>query len=109
MSTLLFAALIGPPLVAAALALVPGQLRLASWMHAVGMCLSTAAALTMAGIMSTGQAPIEVGSLWRIDALSALIASLITISASSGRMAWPGVPAQPTSAGASKDGPIGCT
>ena len=90
MSTLLFAALIGPPLVSAALALVPGQLRLASRVHAVGMCVSTAAALTMAWIMSTGHAPLEVGSLWRIDALSALIAALITISATLAAWLGPG-------------------
>jgi hydrogenase-4 component F len=81
MNTLLFAALIGPPLVSAVLALFPGWLRVASWTHALGISLSTGAALTMAGMMSNGQTPIEIGSLWRIDALSALVAALITISA----------------------------
>jgi hydrogenase-4 component F len=81
MARILIAVLLGPPLLAAALALVRARLSLATWVNAITMPLSAGAALAMAWQQSGGAAPLEAGSLWRIDALSATLAVLVTLAA----------------------------
>lgn len=86
----LIAALFGPPLVAAALALVPNRLILASWIHALGMPISLIAASAMCWRLAAGAPPLEAGSLWRVDALSALLVLLITLASTFAAWLGPG-------------------
>jgi hydrogenase-4 component F len=90
MDVVLIASLLGPPLVAAALALVRVRLPLASWVNAITMPVAAAAALTIAARLSAGGAPIEVGSLWRIDALSSVFAVLVSLTATLAAWLGPG-------------------
>jgi hydrogenase-4 component F len=90
MERILFAALLAPPLVAAALALLRARVSLASWVNALTMPLSLGAALAIAWKLSTGPGPIEIGALWRMDALSALFAGLVSLAATLAAWLGPG-------------------
>jgi hydrogenase-4 component F len=68
--TLLLLGVIGPPLLAAALALVPGRLSWAVRANAITMPIAMATASVMAWQQAMGNAPLVLGSLWRVDALS---------------------------------------
>jgi len=88
MAPLLFAVLVGPPLLAAAVALIRWRQPVAAWTNALTMPWSAGAALVMAWQLSAGAAPIAIGSLWRIDALSAVFAALVSLAAT--LVAWLG-------------------
>jgi len=102
MDTFLFAALLGPPIVSTALALVPRRPQLASWAHALGMPVSLAAAIAMAWRLSGGGPALDLGSLWRVDAFSALLATLV--AGTSTLAAWLGPGFQAVDDGARADG-----
>jgi hydrogenase-4 component F len=94
MNALLFAALVGPPVVGAALALIPWRSPLTARVNAATMPIAAAAALTMAWRLSTAGSPIEIGSLWRIDALSAVFAVLVSLTATLATWLGPGFQAR---------------
>src|SRR5262245_5121792 len=78
MDLILVLALLAPPFAAGVLALVlrraPGQV---AWLNALTMPVSVVAAGAIAVRLATGGTPVVVGEVWRIDALSALLAVLI--------------------------------
>jgi hydrogenase-4 component F len=90
MDGMLIAALLGPPVIAAAIALGPSRSSRAAWINAVTMPIAAAAALVVAWRLAWGGAPIEYGSLWRLDALSALLAVLVTLVATLAAWLGPG-------------------
>lgn len=79
MDVLLVLALLTPPLLAGLLALV---LRRApervAWFNVGTMPLSLAAAAAIAVRLASGGTPVVVGDAWRLDALSALLAVLVS-------------------------------
>ena len=82
MESMLVVLLLAPPMAAAALALLGrGVARAAAWANAATMPLSVVAAVVMALRAAAGGAPIVVGTLWRVDALSALMALLVSVVA----------------------------
>jgi hydrogenase-4 component F len=87
----LMVALFGPPIVAAALALVPSRLILASWVHALGTPVSLGAAAIMCWRLAAGAPAVEAGTLWRVDALSALLALLIALASTFAAWLGPGL------------------
>jgi hydrogenase-4 component F len=92
MDALLVAVLIAPPVAAAALAVaVPRAPRLAARVNAATMPLSLAAAGWMAARLGTGGAPVIAGTLWRLDALSALLALLVSFVATLAAWLGPGL------------------
>lgn len=102
MDMILFAALLGPPLLAAMVALVPGRVTFAAWVNALTMPVAVVSAVIMAGRLATGGAPVAIGSLWRIDALSAVFVVLVSISAT--LAAWLGPGFHPADARARAEG-----
>jgi len=80
MDALLFALLVAPPVVAAALAvLAPRATVLVSRLNVATMPISVAAALWLAAGLVAGGPPAVVGTTWRIDALSAMLALLVSV------------------------------
>ena len=79
MNVVLVLALLTPPLLAALLALVlrraPGGV---SWFNVVTMPVSLIAAVVIAVRLASGGTPVVVGDAWRLDALSALLAVLVS-------------------------------
>ncbi len=79
MDLILVLALLTPPFAAALLALVvrrePGRV---AWLNALTMPVSFATAAAIAVRLAEGGAPVVVGDLWRLDALSALLAVLVS-------------------------------
>jgi hydrogenase-4 component F len=94
METLLLAALLGPPVLGAALALAPGKSSPAAWINAVTMPVSVIAAMTIAFRLAWGGPPVELGSIWRLDALSAVFAVLVSVVAMLGTWLGPGFHAE---------------
>ena len=79
MDSILVLALLAPPLAAAAVALVAHRAPVkAAWFNAVTMPVSACAAAAIALRLSAGGAPVIVGGTWRLDALSALMAVLVS-------------------------------
>jgi hydrogenase-4 component F len=95
MDTALILALILPPLAGAtaAIALRRSTGR-ASWFNAVTMPVSLAAAGLLAARLASGAAPIEAWPFWRIDALSALFALLVSAVATLAVWLGPGLSAE---------------
>jgi hydrogenase-4 component F len=85
-------ALLSPPFAAGFLALVmrhhPAR---AAWFNVVTMPVSLAAAAAIAVRLAAGGAPVVAGEIWRIDALSALLAVLISAVATLAVALGPGV------------------
>src|SRR5437763_2916320 len=79
MDLALVLALLTPPFAAGLLALVmrrePGRV---AWLNATTMPVSFAAAIAIALRLAAGGAPGIVGDMWRLDALSALLALLVS-------------------------------
>ncbi len=87
-------ALFLPPLLAALAAASgtsPQRVRVAAWINAVTMPLSVAAAVLMAWRLAAGAAPIVAGTLWRVDALSALLAVLVSVVSTLAAWLGPGL------------------
>ena len=77
--TLFFVALLAPPLVGASTGLLgSGRARAGAWINAVTLPVSLLAAAGGSYAIAGGRAPFEAGDSWRLDALSALFALLIT-------------------------------
>jgi hydrogenase-4 component F len=71
--------LLTPPFVAGLLALVLRRApRRVAWLNVATMPLSLAAAMTIAIRLASGGLPVVVGDAWRLDALSALLAVLVS-------------------------------
>lgn len=84
------ALLLGPPLLGAAAALGSGPGRRAAEVVYVGLPLvSTGAALAIARRAATGGTPVAAGSLWRLDALSAVFALAVATVAALATVAGP--------------------
>jgi hydrogenase-4 component F len=81
MSSLPLVLLVVPPLLSALVALWSRRVALVSWSNAVAMPVSAGAAIVMAVRLAAGAAPIEIGSLWRVDALAAILAVLVSVMA----------------------------
>jgi len=80
MGASLFLALLAPPLAAAALAIAaPRAGRFSAWFNAATMPLSTGSAAWAAYALASGHAPFAAGQVWRMDALSALMALLVSL------------------------------
>jgi hydrogenase-4 component F len=99
---LLVLALLTPPLAAGALALLTRRdvAARAAWFNAVTMPVSLAAAVTIALRLAAGGAPIIVGETWRLDALSALLALLVSAVATLAASIGPGLDREQHSAAA---------
>lgn len=96
MAAAAFLALIVPPLLGAALAgALPRALRYAAWINAATMPVSGMAAALMALRLMSGQQAIVAGHLWRVDALSALLAILVTVVATLAAWVGPGLASEP--------------
>jgi hydrogenase-4 component F len=92
MDAVLIVLLLAPPLAAAVVALAARRAaRAAAWANAVTMPLSAAAAAVMALGAAGGGAPLVAGSLWRVDALSALLALLVSTVATLASWLGPGL------------------
>lgn len=79
MDSILVVALLSPPMLAAALALLaPRAPSAVAWFNAVTMPVSATAAVVVALRLAAGGAPVVVGRAWRLDALSALLALLVS-------------------------------
>jgi hydrogenase-4 component F len=77
--TWLLVLLVGPPMAGAALAAVaPRAIVPVSRLNAATMPISVAAALVLAAGLAAGGPPVVIGTTWRIDALSALLALLVS-------------------------------
>ncbi|MBI4263315.1 MAG: hydrogenase [Acidobacteria bacterium] len=89
---LLVSALLTPPLLAAVVALLARRATsAAAWFNAATMPVSVAAALAIALHLAGGGAPIAVGTAWRLDALSAVLAVLVTLVATLAAWLAPGL------------------
>jgi len=92
MDAVLVVALLAPPLVGAALALLVRRApQAAAWFNAVTMPVSAAAAAAIALRLAAGGAPVIVGNAWRLDALSALLALLVSVVATLAVWLGPGL------------------
>lgn len=79
MDSILVIALLAPPLLAAAVAMLARRAPVeAAWFNAVTMPVSAGAATAIALRLAAGGAPVIVGGAWRLDALSALLALLVS-------------------------------
>lgn len=88
----LYLALIGPPMAAAALAAIRSlRITIAAWVNAATMPASVIAASVVALRLASGGPAIEVGATWRIDALSALLALLVSLVATLAAWLGPGL------------------
>jgi hydrogenase-4 component F len=89
---ILLAFLFVPPLAGAAAALaMPRHIRQASWFNALTLPISLASASTIALALSRGGPVWAFGGLWRFDALSALMALLVSIVATLAAWVGPGL------------------
>ena len=80
METLLFILLVAPPMVAAALSVAaPRATAFVSRLNTTTMPISVAAAFWVAAGLVAGGPPVVIGTTWRIDALSATLALLVSI------------------------------
>jgi hydrogenase-4 component F len=92
MDAILLLGLLIPPLIAALAALVqPRAIGRAAWFNAATMPLSVAAAAVIALKSAGGAPPLELGRFWRMDALSALLALLISAVAALASWLGPGL------------------
>ncbi len=89
---LLVFALLTPPLAAGALALVTRRdpVRVV-WFNVTTMPVSLAAAVAIALRLAAGGAPVVVGQMWRLDALSALLSLLVSAVATLAVSIGPGL------------------
>jgi len=79
MDSVLIVALLAPPLLAATVALLArGAAGAAAWFNAVTMPCSAGAASVIALRLAAGGAPVAAGA-WRLDALSAVLALLVSV------------------------------
>lgn len=84
--------LLAPPCVAAALAMTgPRVARAAAWTNAITMPISAAAAAIIAVRAAAGGAPLAGGDLFEVDALSALMALLVSVVATLAAWFGPGL------------------
>jgi hydrogenase-4 component F len=84
-------ALVLPPMAAAALAFaLPQRTRLVAWINALSMPVSVTAAVVATVALANGQPPLTLGDTWRLDALSALMALLISSVATLAALSSPG-------------------
>jgi hydrogenase-4 component F len=92
MDTILLIALLAPPFLAAAIAGVARRsIREAAWINVATMPVSVGAAAAIAIRLAAGGAPITVGHTWRFDALSALLALLVSVVATLAAWLGPGL------------------
>ncbi|MFI5177738.1 MAG: proton-conducting transporter membrane subunit [Vicinamibacterales bacterium] len=97
MSALLLIALCVPPLLSAAAALVfPRAPRRASWINAITMPVSLGAAIALAWRQSGADASNDAWLVFRVDALSALLALLVAGVATLAAWLGPGLSARET-------------
>ena len=95
MDTLLVATLLGPPFMAGLLMLVVRRAASAvAWFNAVTMPASCVAATLIALRLASGASPVVVGETWRLDALSALMALLVSAVATLAVWLGPGLRGQ---------------
>jgi hydrogenase-4 component F len=79
MDGLVFAGLLAPPVIGAAAGLAGGaRPREAAWINAVTLPISLVTAAWAANAIAGGRAPFVSGDTWRLDALSALFALLVS-------------------------------
>jgi hydrogenase-4 component F len=86
--------LIAPPVAAAALAFAaPRRTLLAARFNALTMPVSAGTAAWLALGLAAGGPPLAIGSVWRVDALSALFALLVSVVATLAAWLGPGLDA----------------
>ena len=89
---MLVLALLAPPVIGAVAALVwRGSPSGASKINAATMPVSLAAAMVIAVRLASGAPPVEAGSMWRLDALSAVFALLVAVVATLAAWLGPGI------------------
>lgn len=92
MDSILIAALLLPPLTAAAFALLARRRpEVGAWFNAITMPISAGGAAAIALRLAFGGAPVVVGQLWQVDALSALLALLVSTVATLASWLGPGL------------------
>jgi len=92
MDSILLIALLAPPMFAAAVAILARRAPVgAVWFDAAAMPVSAGAAAAIALRLAAGGAPLVIGTAWRLDALSALLALLVSVVATLAAWLGPGL------------------